>query len=537
MSREWKRPWGGLDRWTTADLQQVRDAFRAETGPAPASWEAAIAQACSGAGDPLYAAGVAEYMAHVAWRQGGGRWGAQWLEYPAEGMPGELEPPHVLIDKARAVKGVAVNSVAAQVWRKPPEANGLQAMDWVALAGQSAPERPWIVPGWIPSRAVTLLAGSGGTGKSLLVQQWLTAIATGEPFLGMVPAEPVPVLYVNCEDDSDELWRRQEDICSAIGVDMLHLRAAGFHVLPRMGCANGLGSFDELGKFRPGELLQDIRAYAVANGVRQVALDNLAHLFPGKEIDRAQVTAFCAALATLALEIDGSVLLVGHPAKAEGSTFSGSTAWEAAVRQRLYLSREQDGDGKEIETSDIRSLTIGKANYTGKGQEVELLWRAGAFHLAERGDTPAGDSVAEAAFLQCLDACTAQRRNVSDKPSRAYAPKVFAGMAAGKKTGQKGLERAMERLFDRGVILANSELWRDDRNRRPVFGIARADLLSGAQTPAQTPAQTVAQTRADYVREPAPQHPPYTTYMDGGPLEPPPSDVSGDGYNWGSDDD
>ena len=67
----------GLDRWTTADLQQVRDAFRAETGPAPATWEASIELACSGASDPLYAAGVAEYMAHVAWRQGGGRWGVQ----------------------------------------------------------------------------------------------------------------------------------------------------------------------------------------------------------------------------------------------------------------------------------------------------------------------------------------------------------------------------------------------------------------------------------------------------------------------------
>ena len=250
-------------------------------------------------------------------------------------MPGELEPPHVLIDRALAVKGVAVNSVAAQAWRKPPAADGLEAMDWGALAGQSAPERPWIVPSWIPSRAATLLAGSGGTGKSLLVQQWLTAIATGEPFLGMVASEPVPVLYVNCEDDSEELWRRQEDICRAIGVDMAHLRAAGFHVLPRVGLANGLGSFDELGNFRPGQLLQDIRAYALANGVRLVALDNLAHLFPGKEIDRAEVTAFCASLAGLAIELDGAVLLLGHPAKADGSTYSGSTAWEAAVRQRL----------------------------------------------------------------------------------------------------------------------------------------------------------------------------------------------------------
>lgn len=535
MSRPHGEP-GGLERWTAADLQKVRDAFRAETGPAPSAWEAAVAGACGVASDPMYAAGIAEYLAHVAWRQGAGRWGVQWLEHPAEGMPGELEPPHVLIQRALAVKGVAVNSVAAQAWRGPAGAQGLRAMDWGTLAGRVAPERPWIVPGWIPSRAVTLLAGSGGTGKSLLVQQWLTAIATGEPFLGLDAGEPVPVLYVNCEDDADELWRRQEDICAALGVDMLHLRARGFHVLPRMGGDNGLGGFDELGKFRPGQLLQDLRSYALANGVRLVALDNLAHLFPANENDRALVTAFCSALASLALEIGGSVLLVGHPAKVLGSTFSGSTAWEAAVRQRLYLSREQDGEGNEVEASDIRSLTIGKANYAGKGQEVEFLWRAGAFHLAERGDTPAGEGVAEAAFLRCLDMCTAGRRNVSDKPSSAYAPTVFAKMPAGRKVGQKALERAMERLWARKVILFGVELWRDDRNRRQVFGIARADLLSSAQTPAQTPAQTLAQTRADHGREPVRKHSPIPKGIDGGALEPPPSDIAGHGFAGGGDD-
>ena len=535
MTLPMRSPWGGLDRWTTADLQKVRDAFRAETGPAPASWEASIALACADASDPLYAAGVAEYMAHVAWRQGGGRWGVQWLEHPAEGMPGGLEPPQVLIDRACAVKGVAVNSVAAQAWRKPPDANGVQAMDWSALAGQSAPERPWIVPGWIPSRAATLLAGSGGTGKSLLVQQWLTAIAAGEPFLGMVASEPVPVLYVNCEDDSEELWRRQEDICRAIGVDMVHLRAVGFHVLPRMGCDNGLGSVGELGKFRPGQLLQDIRAYALANGVRLVALDNLAHLFHGKEIDRGEVTAFCAALAGLALELDGAVLLVGHPAKEAGSTYSGSTAWEAAVRQRLYLSREQDDDGKEFETSDFRTLSTAKANYAAKGREVEMLWRAGAFHLAERGDTPAGESAAEAAFLQCLDECTGKRRHVSHAPSANFAPKVFAGMAAGRKTGNKGLERAMERLFDRGVIAFNVELWRDEKKRRAVFGIARADMLSSAQTPAQTAPKQAAQTAPNPSPKRAPTHPPISKDIGGGGHAAPPASDDPGGYDWGDD--
>lgn len=421
---------------------------------------------------------------------------------------------------------VKLHSPSAMMWQDRAETGQFRPMDWGALSGRVPPDRPWIVPDWLPARAVTLLAGSGGTGKSLLVQQWLTAIATGKPLLGIQAAEPVPVLYVNCEDDHDELWRRQWAICRASGVAMHQLGEAGVHVLPRMGKDNALGTFDDAGRFVPGELLQHVRSYALAHGVRLIALDNLAHLFPGNENDRGLVTAFCSALAGLALEVDGAVVVVGHPAKKEESTYSGSTAWEAGVRQRLYLSRERDGEGNEVDGSDLRTLSIGKANYTGKGQAVEMLWRAGAFHPAERGDTPAGESMAEAAFLRCLDDATAQRRNVSDKPSPAYAPKVFATMPAGKRIGQRGMERAMQRLFDRGVIVANSYLWRDEKSR-PKSGIKRADNVPN---PPPEPVPHTVPNVPNPCPEPSPTHPYNTTYYGAGPgVPPPPLDNADDG--------
>ncbi len=50
-----------------------------------------------------------------------------------------------------------------------------------ALQGLAIPERRWIWPEWIPVGAVTALYGDGGTGKSLLAQQLMTACATGAP--------------------------------------------------------------------------------------------------------------------------------------------------------------------------------------------------------------------------------------------------------------------------------------------------------------------------------------------------------------------
>ncbi len=184
--------------------------------------------------------------------------------------------------------------------------DNLELIDWAELDGEPVPEREWIVPGWILPRAVTLFAGAGGTGKSLLLQQWLTSIATGSPFMGLRPVAPVPTLYVNCEDDSLELHRRQFAICNAMGRTLGGL-AGRVHTLPRLGLNNALGHFDAAGRFVPSDLLKEFADFARWHGIRAIGLDNVAHLCTGNEIIRNEVAAFTGALTWLALEIDGAV--------------------------------------------------------------------------------------------------------------------------------------------------------------------------------------------------------------------------------------
>ena len=45
------------------------------------------------------------------------------------------------------------------------------------------PDREWVIKDWLPKGYVTALYGDGGVGKSLLVQQLATCVATGKPFL------------------------------------------------------------------------------------------------------------------------------------------------------------------------------------------------------------------------------------------------------------------------------------------------------------------------------------------------------------------
>ena len=92
-------------------------------------------------------------------------------------------------------------------------------LDFVDLAGKRPPPRSWVVQDWIPRRAVTLMVGRGGVGKSLLAQQIGTSIAGAKDWLGPVPRAG-QVVGLFCEDDHDELWRRQVDICRAMNLPM-----------------------------------------------------------------------------------------------------------------------------------------------------------------------------------------------------------------------------------------------------------------------------------------------------------------------------
>jgi len=131
-------------------------------------------------------------------------------------------------------------------------------------------------------------------------------------------------------------------------------------------------------------------------GAKLVALDNAAHLFPGNENDRGEVTRFVNALNRLAGEFGAAVLLLGHPNKA-GDSYSGSTAWLNAVRSQFTIEHDLQ--------SDMRTVTVGKANYARKGKQLRFAWVDWAFvledelppdtarQLAETGKAHAGKRV------------------------------------------------------------------------------------------------------------------------------------------------
>ncbi len=114
-------------------------------------------------------------------------------------------------------------------------AAALRLIDPRNFQGCSVPERDWIVPEWVPKGYVTGLFGPGGTGKSLVAMQLMTALARGKPWLGQM-VEPRRSVGIFCEDDEEELQRRQAAINREIyGCDFRDLGAFRWSARTRHG--------------------------------------------------------------------------------------------------------------------------------------------------------------------------------------------------------------------------------------------------------------------------------------------------------------
>lgn len=369
----------------------------------------------------------------------------------------------------------------------------LPIVDTNAWVGRVPPARRWIVNGWLARATGGALFGEDGIGKSLLAQQLATCVAAGRPFLGLEITH-AGAMYVTCEDDELSLWQRQRAINKALGLPLdcapAMLSTLAGHV------AAQLGDFDETGTFQPGPMFHAIAARAESIKAGLIVLDNIAHLFPGNEIVRRQVVGFLAAVDKLALQCDAAVLLLGHPAKAVGSEYSGNLGWSAHVRQRWFMS----GGDPELNDSDTRVLKKAKANLGKKGEEVAFRWHEWAFvrdedlgeDLAREYAEIARNGAENDVFLSCLSERNRQRRPVSEaKASRTYAPKEFALMPEAKGMPALRLEAAMDRLFRIGAI-ERGFLFREDGKDKSGLRETSADL---ADLPADLPRTPVADVR------------------------------------------
>lgn len=289
----------------------------------------------------------------------------------------------------------------------------------------------------------------------MLALQLAVATATGRWWIGR-EVKSGPVLFISAEDDDDELHRRLFDIANAEGIGMAALAKLATRSLAGEDAL--LAMLDrKSNSLVQTPLMEALDATMTGLRPELLVLDTLADLHSGEENCRAHARQFVGMLRGLAIRHSCAVLLLAHPSLtglSSGTGLSGSTAWNASVRSRLYLQRiTTKGDDSQpvVELDpDARMLRTVKANYGRTGEEIRLRWSEGVFE-AEPGETGldrmAGTAKAERVFLQLLVRFTEEGRNVNHAGGRYYAPKCFAEHQDSENVSKRAFTAAMNALF------------------------------------------------------------------------------------------
>lgn len=272
---------------------------------------------------------------------------------------------------------------------KRPGAVELEMVEVSDLDTAEIPDPPHIIDKLLPVGVASSLAGHGGAGKTKLMLSAAISVALGRPFMGL-SVEQVPVLFYSAEDGAEVIRYGLKQIIEQEGISPAEL-SRNMHVIDATTIDPALfierSENDGLGTTRRGLTTPAFRALADKAkevGARFIVIDNASDTFEANENERSRVRGFIRALAGLAREIDGAVLLLSHvdkqTAKNGGNSegYSGSTAWHNSVRSRMYL----EADGRNL------TLKHQKANFGPLADDLLMHFDNGALmagHVEHKG--------------------------------------------------------------------------------------------------------------------------------------------------------
>jgi RecA-family ATPase len=362
---------------------------------------------------------------------------------------------------------------AAPDWTPQPEGAPEQTevlplvyVDISKWINAKVPKRQWAVLNRIPAKNVTVLSGTGGTGKTIIAMQLAVAVMLGLDWFGTMP-ERGPVIFLSAEEDHEEMHRRFADITEHLGASYQDLIDGGLHLIDKAGRNAMLARPGRNGVLQPTALLDQLRADAHRLKPKLVILDNRNRVYGGNINDPTQVSDFICMMHGFAIDADTSILLILHPsiagmAAASDSShqgIAGAMPWHDLPRGRMFFNRVKTDDEKEID-KDLRTLVCKKNNYGPDDETITLKWKtgtngSGVFVMeAKPGSLEkiAADSKVDELFLTLLQRLNDQNRGPFShkKQSNNYAPKVLAALPEIKDAGitKTVLAQSMNRLLD-----------------------------------------------------------------------------------------
>lgn len=200
----------------------------------------------------------------------------------------------------------------------------LRVLDVARMLSTPPPPVPYVVEPLAVKGTLTMLAGTHGTGKSMLALALATATGHGAQLAGM-DCKQGTALYVDAENGEHEAHRRLH----GFGADadrLVYVEADGFHL------GRDLADLDEL-----------LKRYAPT----LLVLDSLRSLWPGgDENDSGEVAECIDPLRNLVRRHGAAALLLHHAGKGGSYDYRGSTALGASVELGFTLARHAEDSQK-----------------------------------------------------------------------------------------------------------------------------------------------------------------------------------------------
>jgi len=322
----------------------------------------------------------------------------------------------------------------------------------VSLADLMAVDYPpteWVWNNLVLKGETNLLFGDGGVGKSLLALHLAIGVAAGKPVLGDATMH-MPVLALFAEDSPAQVQQRTHSILIEWGLEAKGDLPIRLWCQPRGETA--LAQIEDTGAVKEMPRLHALRAELAEIGQPAlVVLDSLADLFAMNESLRLPVNAALKqVLGGLCRDFGATVLVLAHPSKTsmqDGTHYSGSTAFNNAVRQRLTLEISPREPGEFSDGPPPRSLKVAKSNYGARAEKT--LWFYGAT-IEELPRPAADDGKARALRRICVAAAiTAASNNVPLNRRDGIPSIVFQD--AEKAIGRRPSRQQVKNAFDEAV--------------------------------------------------------------------------------------
>jgi archaellum biogenesis ATPase FlaH len=350
------------------------------------------------------------------------------------------------------------------------------------LADHKGPPE-FVIDGYVPRGIMTTLYGRDGLGKSTLTVLLAIQLAVGRSALLAAPKAPQRVLYISPEDPERAVIDRFQRIVKMLDLtdEEFELVEQNFDMPDMTGADITVMKFDREGEASPKMFSNQLHARLETDDLDLVILDPISDVYSDNENDFTKVAAMMRHLNQLAMANDTAIMLIGHPAKDEASTYGGSRAWSSKSRSRLLLQKA----GSDA----VPKLSHQKSSYGPTMPGIDCLWDEDWGALK-----PVGSLLAEAVMIKNLEPVMddlldgikelANRGIVSKITTTSrtlYLPKALHDAGLYKQHSVEDLHEAMNRLLAKKELVANCKF--DgvdgpkimDSSRHPKSGIWYAE--------------------------------------------------------------